>query len=104
MKPRYLLWHPSLAHGNPNSQIHSVAQIQHWSYRIVTPPMCPAMLERLGQNAIPALRTDTGGAIRIFTNGKKLRVSCFVACTGIDAQINSVKPRAPDNQQASQQQ
>ena len=28
---------------------------------------------------------DTDGAIRIFTNGKKLRVSRFVACTEIDA-------------------
>ena len=53
---------------------------------------------------IPALRTDTDGAIRIFANAKKLRVSCFVACTEIDAQTNSAKPQAPDNQQASQQQ
>ena len=47
---------------------------------------------------------DTDGAIRIFTNGKKLRVSRFVACTEIDAQTNSAKPQAPDNQQAGQQQ
>jgi len=55
-------------------------------------------------NGDPALRTDTDGALRIFTNGKKLRVSCFVACREIDVQINSAKPQAPDNQQAGQQQ
>jgi hypothetical protein len=41
-------------------------------------------------------------AIHILTDGKKLEVSCFIACPEINAQINSPKPQTPDNQQASQ--
>ena len=53
---------------------------------------------------MPALRSDTNGAIRILTNKKKLEMSCFIACPAIDAQINLPKPQTPDNQQSRQQQ
>jgi hypothetical protein len=62
------------------------------------------LLEGLRQAAIPTLRTDTSGAIHILTAGKILRVSCFVACPEITAQVNSAKPQTPQDQQSNQQQ
>jgi hypothetical protein len=35
--------------------------------------------------AVPALRTDTNGAVHIITDGERLEVSCFIACPEINA-------------------
>jgi competence protein ComEC len=64
----------------------------------------PQLLERLQEAGVPTLRTDINGAIHILTDGKTLRVSCFVACPEINAKINLSKPQAPDEQQARKQQ
>jgi len=64
----------------------------------------PLLLERLNQAGIPYLRTDTSGAIHVFTDGKIIEVNCFVVCTGISAQLNSPRAQAPDHQQRDQQQ
>jgi competence protein ComEC len=64
----------------------------------------PELIERLRQAGVPTLRTDTNGAIHILTDGTNLEVSCFVACPDITAQINSAKPRTPQDQQNAQQQ
>src|SRR6266851_7866730 len=62
------------------------------------------LLERLRQAAIPTLRTDTNGAIRILTDGEIQQVSCVVECLEITAQVNSAKPQTPQDQQSNQQQ
>ncbi len=63
----------------------------------------PLLLERLNQAGVPYLRTDTSGAIHVFTDGKIIEVNCFVACPGISAQLNSPRAQAPDHQQSGQQ-
>ena len=64
----------------------------------------PVLLERLQQAGVPALRTDTDGAVHILTDGKSLQVTCFVACPQINARINSPAPQPPQTQESNQQQ
>ena len=64
----------------------------------------PQLLERLQQAGITMPRTDTNGAIHILTDGKKFKVSCFVACPDISAKLNSAKPQPPQDQQGNLQQ
>jgi hypothetical protein len=40
----------------------------------------PALLERLEESGIRVLRTDRDGAVRVLTDGKEIRVSCYVEC------------------------
>ena len=40
----------------------------------------PELLERLENAGVRTLRTDRDGAVHILTDGKRLEVSCFVAC------------------------
>jgi competence protein ComEC len=40
----------------------------------------PEVLDRLEAAGVRVLRTDTNGSIHILTDGKKIEVSCFVAC------------------------
>jgi competence protein ComEC len=63
----------------------------------------PEVLDRLQSAGVRTLRTDTNGAIHIFTDGKNLEVSCFVACPApTAASINQAQ--APlDHQQRQQQ-
>ncbi len=58
----------------------------------------PQLLEGLGQARIPTLRTDSNGALHILTNGKKFEGSCFMACPEVAVQLNSAKPKPPQNQ------
>jgi competence protein ComEC len=62
----------------------------------------PQLLERLTLAGVPYLRTDTSGAVHIFTNGKTIEVNCFVACPEISAQVNSSRAQTPDRQQGEQ--
>jgi competence protein ComEC len=76
----------------------------------------PTLVERLEQNSVPYLRTDTSGAIHAFTDGKTLEVTCFVPCPQMTEHINSTREstgwsapgstraQVPDHQQNSQQQ
>ncbi len=43
----------------------------------------PELLERLETAGIRVLRTDTNGAIHVITDGKRIEISCFVACPGV---------------------
>jgi len=61
------------------------------------------LLDRLRQAAVPTLRTDTNGAVRIVTDGEKLEVSCFIACPEINARLNSRKAQTPQNEQRNEQ-
>ena len=64
----------------------------------------PQLLERLQQAGVPMLRTDIDGAIHVLTDGKRLEVTCFVACPQINARINLPAPHPPQNQESSQKQ
>jgi hypothetical protein len=61
----------------------------------------PQLIERLEAAGVPTLRTDTNGAIHIFTDGNNLEVSCFVACPEITAEIDSAKAQAPQDQKSN---
>ena len=40
----------------------------------------PVLLERLKESGMRVLRTDRDGAVRVLTDGKEIRVSCYVEC------------------------
>ena len=63
----------------------------------------PQLLERLQQAGVPILRTDRSGAIHVFTDGKSLEVSCFVACADVSAQLRSPRPETPQQQESAKQ-
>ncbi len=44
----------------------------------------PDLLGRLKEAGVRILRTDEQGSIQILTNGKDLRVNCYVACAGLE--------------------
>ena len=64
----------------------------------------PQLLDRLQQAGVPMLRTDIDGAIHVLTDGKRLEVTCFVACPQINARINLPAAHPPQNQESSQKQ
>jgi competence protein ComEC len=64
----------------------------------------PQLLERLRQAGVPALRTDTNGAIHILTDGKNLEVSRSIACPQTTDHMVSSKAQPPQNQESDQQQ
>jgi beta-lactamase superfamily II metal-dependent hydrolase len=41
----------------------------------------PELLERLTKAGVRVLRTDRDGAVHVLTDGTRLEISCFVACT-----------------------
>jgi competence protein ComEC len=50
----------------------------------------PALLQRLEVNRMRVLRTDREGAVRVLTDGRDLRVSCYVACVELGGVSRSV--------------
>ena len=61
----------------------------------------PELLERLEGGGSRVLRTDRDGAVQVLTNGRDLRVSCFVACP--ESTVESGKAQTPQNGQHNQQ-
>lgn len=62
----------------------------------------PELLERLEKSGSRVLRTDRDGAIQILTNGRDLRVSCFIACPEPLPELGSV--HSPDHDKRDQEQ
>jgi competence protein ComEC len=56
----------------------------------------PQLLQRLQDAGVRVLRTDRDGAVHIFTDGKSLQISCFVACP--EPQTPSTPGQAPPPQ------
>ena len=56
----------------------------------------PELLERLEASGARILRTDRDGAVRILTDGKDLRISCFVDCAEMPGVTTSKSAEAPD--------
>ena len=63
----------------------------------------PEVLQRLADMNVRILRTDRDGAVHIWTDGKKIEVSCFVACPDT-VSAASEHPGSPNHQQYAQQQ
>jgi len=61
----------------------------------------PELLERLEGSGSRVLRTDWGGAVQVFTDGRESRVACFVACP--ERTVESGKKQTPENGQRNQQ-
>jgi len=63
----------------------------------------PELLERLESAGVRTLRTDRDGAVHVLTDGKRLEISCFVACSEITAKAASAETQPPDRQKRSEQ-
>jgi len=59
----------------------------------------PELLERLENAGVLILRTDRDGAVHLLTDGARMEVTCFVACTGAANAGASVQAKAPDPKQ-----
>jgi competence protein ComEC len=58
----------------------------------------PELLERLENAGVRVFRTDRDGAVHVLTDGKRLEITCFVACPSANA-AESVQAQTPDNKQ-----
>jgi competence protein ComEC len=63
----------------------------------------PELLERLTTAGVRILQTDRDGAVHVLTDGKKLEISCFVACPEKTAQTASALPQPPNQQERRKQ-
>ncbi|HYL62115.1 MAG TPA: DNA internalization-related competence protein ComEC/Rec2 [Candidatus Methylomirabilis sp.] len=61
------------------------------------------LLERLANAGVRTLRTDRNGAVQILTDGKRLDVSCFVACIEAEGNAASTRAEPPNQEQQGQQ-
>jgi competence protein ComEC len=63
----------------------------------------PETIARLETAGVRTLRTDTNGAIHILTDGKRIEISCFVACPAPAAPSVNQAQAPVDHQQREQQ-
>jgi competence protein ComEC len=56
----------------------------------------PELLQRLEQSGVRILRTDQDGAVQILTDGRGLRVNCYVAC-GESSEEESSSAQTPNH-------
>jgi competence protein ComEC len=59
----------------------------------------PELLERLENAGVRILRTDRDGAVHVLTDGARLEITCFVACSSAPNAAASVQAEAPDHKQ-----
>jgi competence protein ComEC len=52
----------------------------------------PELLQRLKQSGARILRTDRDGAVQILTDGRDLRVNCYLACVQSSVESGSAQP------------
>jgi competence protein ComEC len=52
----------------------------------------PGLLQRLEQSGARILRTDRDGAVQVVTNGRNLRVNCYVACAESPVESGATQP------------
>lgn len=55
----------------------------------------PELLERLETAGVRILRTDRDGAVHILTDGERLEISCFVACSDTTGKAASAQAKPP---------
>jgi beta-lactamase superfamily II metal-dependent hydrolase len=59
----------------------------------------PELLERLEQSGARILRTDRDGAVQIVTDGRDLRVNCYLGSAEPSVQSGSAEP--PNHRQSN---
>jgi competence protein ComEC len=59
----------------------------------------PELLQRLEQSGVRILRTDRDGAVQVVTNGRDLRVNCYLAC--VESPVESVAAQPPNHHQSN---
>jgi competence protein ComEC len=59
----------------------------------------PELLERLEKAGVRILRTDRDGAVHVLTDGRRLEISCFIACAGVANAAVSAQAVAPNHNQ-----
>jgi len=59
----------------------------------------PELLERLENAGVRILRTDSDGAVHVLTDGTRLEITCFVACTGATNAAASAQAESPSQKQ-----
>jgi competence protein ComEC len=92
-------------HGSKNSTTEEFLEAVHPRVAIISAGErnpyghpSPELLERLEHAGVRILRTDRDGAVHILTNGKRLQISCFVACPEPAAATPvSVQAQTPQN-------
>jgi len=62
----------------------------------------PDLLERLEEAGAWILRTDRDGAVSVVTDGKKLEISCYVACRAPASVAASMQTEPPDKKKNDQ--
>jgi len=63
----------------------------------------PELLARLTAAGVRILRTDHDGAVHVLTDGKRLEISCFVACPEPATKTSSAQARPPYQKQGDKQ-
>jgi competence protein ComEC len=63
----------------------------------------PELLARLADAGVRILRTDHDGAVHVLTDGKRLEISCFVACPEPATKTSSAQARPPYQKQGDKQ-
>jgi competence protein ComEC len=63
----------------------------------------PELLARLTAAGVRILRTDHDGAVHMLTDGKRLEISCFVACPEPATKTSSAQARPPYQKQGDKQ-
>lgn len=63
----------------------------------------PELLERLEESRVQVLRTDHDGAVHVLTDGKRLEITCFVACPSA-GRAASMLAKIPDKNQNAEKQ
>ncbi len=93
-------------HGSKNSTMPEFLAAIHPSVAIISAGLdnpyghpSPELLARLEQAGVRVLRTDRDGAVHILTDGKRIEVSCYVACPEEHAGMSSGQAQFPDHQQ-----
>ncbi len=59
----------------------------------------PELIERLQNAGVRILRTDKDGAVHVLTDGKALKITCFVSCPGAASVSASMGADTPNYQQ-----
>lgn len=96
-------------HGSKNSTMPEFLATVHPSIAVISAGEdnpyghpSPELLERLQNANIRILRTDRDGSVHILTDGKKIEVTCFVACLEKTAEKELTEPQTPNAQQNQQ--
>jgi competence protein ComEC len=95
-------------HGSKNSTMPDFLSAVHPSIALISPGKdnpyghpSPELISRLQEANVRILRTDRDGALHVLTDGKRIEVSCFIACLANEPE--SAQTQTPNDEHKSQQ-